>query len=50
MVEEALVVVLRLQRLDLGLDEGVQLGQIIDEVLGKIEVHGRVSSHAVTRS
>ena len=40
MVEEALVVVLRLERLDLLLDEIIQLFQVGDEVRGKIVVHG----------
>ena len=42
--KKRIVVVLRLQRLDLGLDEGVELGQVVGEVLGQVEVHGRVSS------
>src|SRR5207248_7884683 len=40
MVEEPLVVVLGLERLDLPLDEVVQLGEVIDEVLREVEVHG----------
>ena len=40
MVEVFDVVVLLLQRLDLRLDEGVEFGQIGDEVGGQIEVHG----------
>ena len=48
-VEEPLIVVLRLQRLDLGLDEGVQFGQIVDEVLRQIEVHGGVPLQALGR-
>ena len=39
-VEVADVVVRLLQRLDLGLDEGVELGQVVDEVLRQGEVHG----------
>ena len=39
MVEETLVVVLRLQRLDFGIDEGVDLGQIFHEILGYVEIH-----------
>ncbi len=34
MVEEALVVVLRLQRNDFGLDEGIQFGQIVGDLCG----------------
>ncbi len=38
-IEEPLVVVLRLQRLDLGLDEGVEHAQIVGQVLGDVEIH-----------
>src|SRR5262249_53984007 len=38
-VEEALVVVLGLERLDLALDEVVQLAEVVDELLGEVEVH-----------
>src|SRR5215207_9153047 len=38
-VEEPLVVVLGLERLDLPLDEVVQLGEVVDEVLRQFEVH-----------
>jgi hypothetical protein len=41
MVEEADIVVGPLQRLDLGLNETVQLTQIGDQVSGQGEVHGR---------
>ena len=40
-IEEALVVVLSLKRLDFRLDEAVKLGEIIDEILGQVEVHVR---------
>jgi hypothetical protein len=40
MVEEALVVVLCLQRLDLCVDERVDPSQIVDQVLGQIKVQG----------
>jgi hypothetical protein len=40
MVEEPLVVVLGLERLDLPLDEVVQLGEVVDEVLREVEVYG----------
>src|SRR5690242_7042906 len=43
MIEEAIVVVLLLQRNDFLLDEGVDLGQQILDVLRNCEVHGRVS-------
>ena len=33
-VEEALVVVLGLQRLDLGVDEGIEPGQVVDQFSG----------------
>jgi hypothetical protein len=33
MIEEALVIVLRLKRLDLGIDERIELAQVIDQVL-----------------
>ena len=39
MVEEALVVVLRLKRLDLVVDEFVEHDQIVGDVLWNIEVH-----------
>jgi hypothetical protein len=39
-VEEPLVVVRGLERLDLPLDEVVELGEVVDEVLGQVEVHG----------
>jgi hypothetical protein len=39
-VEEPLVVALGLERLDLPLDEVVQLGEVVDEVLRQVEVHG----------
>ena len=46
-VEEPLIVVLRLQRLDLVLNELVQYGQIVHEVLGQVEVHsGFLTSEA----
>jgi hypothetical protein len=45
-VEEPLVVVLRLQRLDLVIDEAVELVQIVLDVLGNVEVHA-VSPNAV---
>src|SRR5207248_11510371 len=43
-------VVLGLERLDLPLDEVVQLGEVVDEVLREVEVHGvsggrRATSH-----
>ncbi len=40
MVEEADVVVLALQRLDLRLDEGVELGEIGGQFGGNSEIHG----------
>ena len=43
MIEEALVIILRLQRLDLGLDEMVKLAQIGDQVLRQVEIHWVVS-------
>src|ERR1700704_290897 len=39
-VEEALVVVLRLKRLDLGLDEAIELGEITDKLRRYVEIHG----------
>ena len=39
-IEEALVVILGLQRPDLGLDEGIELGQIGLQVGGQFEIHG----------
>jgi hypothetical protein len=39
-VEEPLVVVLPLERLDLALDELVEFGQVVAQVLGEGEVHG----------
>src|SRR5580698_9822159 len=39
MIEEALIVILRLQRLDVGLDETVQLGQVFDEVDRQGKIH-----------
>ncbi len=39
-VEEPLVVVLGLKRLDLPLDEVVEVGEVVDEVLRQVEVHG----------
>src|SRR5439155_15602392 len=46
MVEESLVVVLGLERLDLPLDEVVQLGEVVDEVRREVEVHGRLRRSA----
>ena len=40
-VEEPVVVVLVLKRHDLRLDEPVELGEIVDEMLGQIEIHVR---------
>src|SRR5690606_156400 len=42
-VEETDIVVPLLQRPDLGLDEAVQLGEIVDESLRQIEVHCSLS-------
>ena len=42
MIEEADIVVLLLQRLDLGFDEGVKLGQIGNQIGGQREIHGWV--------
>src|ERR1700733_12221247 len=39
MIEEALVVILRLQRFDVSLDETVQLGQVFDEIGGQGKIH-----------
>src|SRR5271168_3808783 len=39
MIEEAFIVILRLQRLDLKLDETVQFGQISDEIGGQRKIH-----------
>src|SRR5450432_1324229 len=39
MIEEALVVILRLQRFDVSLDETVQLGQVFDEVGWQRKIH-----------
>ncbi|MEO3827471.1 hypothetical protein [Actinomadura sp. B10D3] len=39
MVEEPLVVVLRLERQDLPLDEGVEVGQEPDQLVGQREIH-----------
>ncbi len=46
MVEEPLVVVTGLQGRDLVGDEGVELGQIGDEVCGQGEIHQAASSQA----
>ena len=43
MVEEADIVVGLLQRLDLALDEAVELGQIGCEVGGQVEIQGALS-------
>ena len=42
-VEEALIVVARLQRRDLAIDEGVELGEIGRELRRQVEVHGKAS-------
>src|SRR5258708_21608083 len=39
-VEEALVVVLRLKRLDLGLDEAIEFGEISRQLRRYVEIHG----------
>src|SRR5258708_10510975 len=39
-VEEALVVVLRLKRLDLCLDEAIELGEITRQLRRDVEIHG----------
>jgi len=39
MIEEALVVIPRLQRFDLCLDEAVQFGQVFDELGGQGKIH-----------
>ena len=41
-IEETDIVVLLLQRLDLGFDEGVKLGQIGNQIGGQREIHGLV--------
>ena len=43
-VEEADVVVLGLQRLDLSLDEGVELAEVGDEVVRQVEIHQAAAS------
>jgi hypothetical protein len=48
-VEEPLVVVLGLERLDLPLDEVVQLAEVVDEVLREVEVHGVSGGRRATR-
>jgi hypothetical protein len=40
-IEEPVVIVLMLKRHDVRLDEPVELGKIIDEMLGQIEIHSR---------
>jgi hypothetical protein len=41
-IEKTDIVVLLLQRLDLGFDEGVKLGQIGNQIGGQREIHGWV--------
>ena len=43
-IEKALIVVLRLQRLDLRLDESIKLGEIRHQFGGQIEVHAQSPS------
>jgi hypothetical protein len=45
MVEEANVVVLVLERLDLALDEFVELDEVLGQVLGNLEVHDGKLGH-----
>ena len=48
-VEEPLVVVTRLDRCDDVLDEGVELGEQGDEMIGQPEVHGGKVTHVASR-